>query len=583
MPVQKRAARSTSKAARPSPSKKPRRTKIADESPAANASQSKSQKWVYPNLLEDKGQAEEMVLSHIIRAHSLATHDGQDDDEQDTAACAFEPTIKTNQKSENNTKGSEEDAPQSSKIVATCGGNTVCLIDCQLGRILAKYSHVEEEEFRCLAWTTLLQQVDDDDDDDDGDEESTRSDDSKSQDHGAKDRQHLVNILAAAGRLGSIKLINPLQNICYQYLHGHTAEVVQLRFSLNRPEYLYSASADGSIRLWDIGCLNKDGVEARCLAKLGGLDSPVTAMDVSEKYLVAGTATGTMARFNIRTLERKAGTRQTHNSRGSLALMHLKPDRIFPNSQEWHESAVDDILYLPRFSSKSYFRDHYDKPNTTKSKSKGKGKSKGKAKPKAKSTGKKQTVPQKGKAKGRGGRRAKESSEDEDEESDSGDDGSDSEDDDDDDDSEYIFASHESHQGEILIWDATGSTETDAQLKTILEWPISESQTRFSFVQNVVPQASSSSSSSLGERKRSRQNVLLVGSTTGEVLLYNLNIKPKRSKGNIVAQKPARILSSPMSTQLLRTITASEDISTIVAGDWTNRVLIWRYPSYLDV
>ncbi|KAF9158518.1 Leucine-rich repeats and WD repeat domain-containing protein 1, partial [Actinomortierella ambigua] len=467
-----------------------------------------------------------MVLSHIIRAHSLATHDGQDDDEQDTAACAFEPTIKTNQKSENNTKGSEEDAPQSSKIVATCGGNTVCLIDCQLGRILAKYSHVEEEEFRCLAWTTLLQQVDDDDDDDDGDEESTRSDDSKSQDHGAKDRQHLVNILAAAG-----------------------------------------ASADGSIRLWDIGCLNKDGVEARCLAKLGGLDSPVTAMDVSEKYLVAGTATGTMARFNIRTLERKAGTRQTHGSRGSLALMHLKPDRIFPNSQEWHESAVDDILYLPRFSSKSYFCDHHDKPNTTKSK----GKSKGKAKPKAKSAGKKQAVSQKGKAKGRGGRRAKESSEDEDEdeESDSGDEGSDSEDDDDD--SEYIFASHESHQGEILIWDATGSTETDAQLKTILEWPISESQTRFSFVQNVVPQASSSSSSSLGERKRSRQNVLLVGSTTGEVLLYNLNIKPKRSKGNIVAQKPARILSSPMSTQLLRTITASEDISTIVAGDWTNR------------
>ncbi|KAF9161867.1 hypothetical protein DFQ26_004056, partial [Actinomortierella ambigua] len=43
-------------------------------------------------------------------------------------------------------------------------------------------------------------------------------------------------------------------------------------------------------------------------------------------------------------------------------------------------------------------------------------------------------------------------------------------------DSEYIFASRESHLGGILIWEATSSTETNAQLKTMLEWPISESE-----------------------------------------------------------------------------------------------------------
>ncbi|KAF9975358.1 Leucine-rich repeats and WD repeat domain-containing protein 1 [Actinomortierella ambigua] len=570
MPVRKRAGGSTRKPAESSPAKKPRTQKNASQSLTTNAPLSKDHAWLHPSLLEDKGYADEMVLSHIIRAHSLATHDGQDDDEQDTAACAFEPTIQAQQKSGDSTTSSDEDDSQRSKIVATCGGNTVCLIDCHLGRILAKYSHVEEEEFHCLAWTTLTQQVEADD------RENSNSDDGSKQDHDAEDRQHLVNILAAAGRLGSIKLINPLQNVCYMYLHGHTAEIVQLKFSLNNPEWLYSASADGTIRLWDIGFLNKDETESRCLAKLGGLDSPVTAMAVSEKYLVAGTASGDMARYNIRALERKISTRLSARNGGtgsSSALLQLKPDRIFPNSEEWHESTVDDIVYLPRFSLKSYFGDKQDETRNTKAKAKTKVTSTKKGAATASRKGK--TAASNSKSNRRGGRKARESS-DEEEDSDE----SSSDEDDDDDDTEYIFASHESSQGEILIWDVASSTETDAELKTILEWPISESQTKFAFAQNVAVQTSSSSSE---ERKRLRQNVLVVGSTTGEVLLYNLDIKPKRSRGNIVAQKPARVLSNPMSTQLLRTIAVSEDLSTIVAGDWTNRVLIWKYPSYLDV
>ncbi|KAG0230513.1 Leucine-rich repeats and WD repeat domain-containing protein 1 [Actinomortierella wolfii] len=510
-----------------------------------------------------------MALVHIIRAHSLATHDGQDDDTTDTAACAFEPVIKGRHGADDELEDEENGILKSSTVVATCGGNTVCLIDCQLGRIFAKYTHVEEEEFQCLAWTTLAQEVEDDDGANSGED----MDEEEHNQVPGKRQRHFVNILAAAGRLGSIKLINPLQNTCYRYLHGHTAEVVQLGFSLNNPQWLYSASADKTIRLWDIGSVDKEGQEPRCLAKLEGLESPVTSMAVSEKYLVAGTEAGDMARFNIRALELKIRVRQTSSSSGPSNLVHWQPDRIFPNSQEWHESTVDDIVYLPKFSSKSFFGGEEDAGHRTKVESSGKKKGasrKGVAANSSKSR------------RGRGRKRAKESSDDEDvegsgEDSDYGDD-----DDDDDDDTEYIFASHESHQGEILIWDATSSTETDAELKTILEWPISESQTRFSFAQNVAVQGTTPSSVE-AERKQSRQNVLIVGSTTGEILLYDLNIKPKYSKGNIVAQKPTRILSSPMSTQLLRHITASKDLSTIVAGDWTNRVLIWKYPSYLDV
>src|SRR5690348_9705931 len=42
------------------------------------------------------------------------------------------------------------------------------------------------------------------------------------------------------GRLGSIKLINPLQNTCYKYLHGHTDSIVRLKFSLTNPRWLFS-------------------------------------------------------------------------------------------------------------------------------------------------------------------------------------------------------------------------------------------------------------------------------------------------------------------------------------------------------
>jgi len=45
--------------------------------------------------------------------------------------------------------------------VATCGGRSVCLIDTSSGSVIAKYTHLEEEEeFLCLAWG-IVPDVDD--------------------------------------------------------------------------------------------------------------------------------------------------------------------------------------------------------------------------------------------------------------------------------------------------------------------------------------------------------------------------------------------------------------------------------------
>jgi WD40 repeat protein len=90
------------------------------------------------------------------------------------------------------------------------------LIDASLGRVVKRYSHVEnKEEFYCLAWTTL----------------STLD---------TWEQEKPYNILAAAGELGTIKLFNPTQSECYRYLFGHSKEVSRLMFSKTKPRWLLS-------------------------------------------------------------------------------------------------------------------------------------------------------------------------------------------------------------------------------------------------------------------------------------------------------------------------------------------------------
>jgi hypothetical protein len=79
-------------------------------------------------------------------------------------------------------------------VVAICGSYTVLLLDTQQGRYIKKFTHAETQEiFYSMAWTTLsgLDLLNTD-----------------------VNAEESCNILAVAGRLGSIKLLNPLQNEC---------------------------------------------------------------------------------------------------------------------------------------------------------------------------------------------------------------------------------------------------------------------------------------------------------------------------------------------------------------------------------
>ncbi|KAG0211870.1 hypothetical protein BGX33_004004 [Mortierella sp. NVP41] len=580
--------------------------------------------WLFPKRVKPVGKlskskhsnfADEPSLEHVLRAHSRNTHDGQDEEEVDTWAVAFQPTLpvlRRNQTSggadatidesesedESDDDNDEDDEeirirrrnkrlakelslqpPKSSSIVATCGGNTICLIDCGLGKVMAKYSHVEEEEFMALAWTTL----DHDQESEGGDADTMRG----------EGRPEQTNILAAAGRLGSIKLINPLQNTCYKYLHGHTDSITRLKFSLTNPRWLFSASTDGSVRLWDIGSLTGFETEARCLAEFTRKDdASVTAIGVSEKYLIVGTDQGVMAQYNLFELNTKLET-----ERAGVRTRKVSPERIYPVSQEWHESSVDDIIYIPYFSEKSYAAQQEAKESSKADKKSIKG---------AAGT---RGGGGRGRGRGRGGRDrgqgrggsssnrdpSTESESDSDSDSDSDDsDSSESEEEEEDDDVEYVFASRESCQGEFIVWDASKSTATDAALKTILEWSIAESWTKFTVAENKVPnqslkRATTTTSSSKKIKKTTvesmewtekRQSVLVAGTASGSIALYDLARPPRRAlDGNIIACKPDRIISNGVSKELLRDVAVSEDLSMIVGGDWANKVLLWSRDS----
>ncbi|KAF9287400.1 Leucine-rich repeats and WD repeat domain-containing protein 1, partial [Mortierella alpina] len=484
----------------------------------------------------DIDQSGSYCLEHILRAHSQSTHDGQDENETDVWSVALQPTptlIANDQAGDDHSGPDSEDdeekrarlekrrqlaketlrqSKKSSSIAATCGGNTVCLIDCRLGRVIAKYSHVEEEAFMCLAWTTLDHDVDAQEEGDRG----SPSDEDK--------RREQSNILAAAGRLGSIKLINPLQNTCYKYLHGHTEAIVRLKFSLTNPRWLFSASVDGTVRLWDIGSLTGYDAEACCLATFGGLDdSSVTAIGVSEKYLIAGTERGMMAQYDLFQLTKDLELRTNTERKTALKV---KPVKLNPCSQEWHESSIDDIIYIPHFSEESYAAIASRRAANTKK-------------------GSKTSKTQKG-----GKAKATITPNDEDPDDNAG---------------EFVFASRESCQGEILVWEANESTDTDAALKTILDWSITESWTKFTLAANVATELKKSKAGGKGSKAKSaegrRHNILVGGSTDGKIVLYDLSRKPKKSKdGDIIARKPSKIISHADSTQLLRDVAVSQDL-----------------------
>lgn len=141
----------------------------------------------------------------------MRCHNQKDNDNETKIwKCAFEPSI--------------EEPGETTSVLATCGGKTVCLIDVNAERVLKRFNDTDKNEnFYTLAWTTIEISA------------------------GRK-----VNILAVAGEGAAIKLIYPSQLLMYAAIRGHKKYISCLMFHPSSTRLLFSGSRDGYVFLWDI-------------------------------------------------------------------------------------------------------------------------------------------------------------------------------------------------------------------------------------------------------------------------------------------------------------------------------------------
>ncbi|XP_042355464.1 leucine-rich repeat and WD repeat-containing protein 1 isoform X2 [Plectropomus leopardus] len=151
---------------------------------------------------------------HVLQCHSK--QDSSEDFSTQLWACAFQPLPDST-----GTSGG-------SRLVATCGGDSLCVIDCETGMVMKKYK-VPGEEFFSLAWSTVLM---------------SRG--------GGASAQH-CSILAAGGKRGLVKLIHPRNNVAYGEFRASRKALSVLRFNHHQGNFLFTGSYDNKIVMWDIG------------------------------------------------------------------------------------------------------------------------------------------------------------------------------------------------------------------------------------------------------------------------------------------------------------------------------------------
>uniref|UniRef100_A0A674N4T4 Leucine-rich repeat and WD repeat-containing protein 1 n=1 Tax=Takifugu rubripes TaxID=31033 RepID=A0A674N4T4_TAKRU len=151
---------------------------------------------------------------HVLQCHSKL--DSCDDFSTQLWSCSFQPQ-----------EGSELSV-FSGGLVATCGGDTLCLIDCDSGMVMKKYK-VAGEEFFSLAWSTVLMS------------------------RGDQDSAQLCSILAAGGKRGLVKLIHPRENFAYGEFRASRKSLSVLRFHERQGNFLFTGAYDNRIVMWDVG------------------------------------------------------------------------------------------------------------------------------------------------------------------------------------------------------------------------------------------------------------------------------------------------------------------------------------------
>lgn len=199
---------------------------------------------------------------HYLQCHSKDNN--PEDFNTQLWACAFEPVLESSQ--------IPDVWMQSSRNVAICGGDSVCIIDCETGIVHHKYKSIGDELFS-LAWTTLTM-ID-------------------------ANQKRKLNVLAVAGQLGVVKLIHTKVNYCYGSIKAHRKSISTLCFSPKRETFLFTASYDHTIILWDIGVPDLDyRFQASRLLVLKSGSTPFKMSLVPtcpDHYLVAACENGCFA------------------------------------------------------------------------------------------------------------------------------------------------------------------------------------------------------------------------------------------------------------------------------------------------
>ncbi|XP_032633911.1 leucine-rich repeat and WD repeat-containing protein 1 isoform X1 [Chelonoidis abingdonii] len=212
--------------------------------------------------LEDK-EVISLEPLHFLQCHSKGN--SREDFKTQLWSCVFEPPLDS---------GARKDPVVStSRTMATCGGESVCLIDCETGIVLKKYK-VPAEEFFTVAWTTLTMVTND-----------------------GRKKKH--NILAAAGRRGIVKLIHVSADFCYGEIKAHKKPIATACFSPSCETHLFTASYDKRIGLWDIGVPDCDyNFKASQLMVLEVASIPLRIALVPscpDQFLLAGCEEGCFA------------------------------------------------------------------------------------------------------------------------------------------------------------------------------------------------------------------------------------------------------------------------------------------------
>jgi len=180
-------------------------------------------------LKTDQGAEFNYDPVHFIRSHS------KNNDPADVQTQIWEVVFEPDPK----------DSSRTLSHVATCGGNSICIIDVNSGTVLMKYKHKDiRENFYTLAWSTLEL----------GGEKT--------------------NILASGGIKGEIRMFHPSSKVCFHEWKPSDKKniaVNSLVFHSSEPTWLFCGTNDGHVSLFDIGTPTLptyDGVNPQQLLKL---------------------------------------------------------------------------------------------------------------------------------------------------------------------------------------------------------------------------------------------------------------------------------------------------------------------------